>query len=216
MPLIFPSFSKGPWGFHASQNILLASLIRRLCPSLLAYSTRKGALHHWPLFFFGSSTIPILAVVRLICACTRPEKPSPVRGACYTWYFPSPLISPLWTPSPGVSRGSPRSPPGAVFQVLSHTSTDATHFSSFGICSKSFSLCLFHSRRIILDFLSSLSWPLKIRLIVLYFLYHRWLVLCDNRYSFASRLRRSLFRSSQIKKNLPLYESCSIYSIKGF
>ena len=45
-PLIFPSFSKGPWGFHASQNILLASLIRRLCPSLLAYSTRKGALHH--------------------------------------------------------------------------------------------------------------------------------------------------------------------------
>ena len=46
MPLIFPSFSKGPWGFHASQNVLLASLIRRLCPSLLAYSTRKGALHH--------------------------------------------------------------------------------------------------------------------------------------------------------------------------
>jgi len=91
--LIFPSFSQGPWGIHEAQNILPASSLSCFCPSPLAYSTLEGALQHRPLFFFCSSPFATLAVVRLICACVRPEKPTPVWCACHISYFPSPLIS---------------------------------------------------------------------------------------------------------------------------
>jgi len=109
-PLIFPSFCQSSRGLQEPQKILPASTMSCFGLSPLAYSTGEGALQHRPLVSFGSSPFAMLAIVRLICACVRLEKPTPVWCACHIWRVPSPLISPLWTATPGV----PWSPPSAV------------------------------------------------------------------------------------------------------
>jgi len=174
MPLIFPFFSQSLRGLQKAQNIFLASSILCLCPTLLAYSTGKCTLQHRPLFFFGSSPLAMLAIVRLICACVHPEKPTPVWCASHLWRIPSPLISlSPWRP------------------LVSPLSCSSGHWFPSKRTNIRFSLYLFYSQLFILVILLSFSRPLIICLILLYFLYHLWLVLGYYMYHFMSLLCRS-------------------------
>ena len=91
-------------------------------------------------------------------------------------------------------------PPGALEEPPPSLPTLGVTLLTFlvSVCVPKFVLTLLvHFRLIILDFLLFLSLLLKLRLIVLYYLYC-WLVLGDYRYPFTSHLCYSLVRSLQI------------------
>ena len=121
------------------------------------------------MFFVVSSTIPTLAIVQLICPCIRPEKPSPVWGACHTWYFAFPPDFSVMNNVPWRLSGVPLESSRSCFPRLFTPVLTLLTFLVSVYVPKFVQTLLVHSLLIILDILSSLSQRLALRFIILYF-----------------------------------------------